>query len=300
MMRAATKKRQSKEDRIINTISVILAVIILILTVYPIFYCLILSFNDGMDAAKGGIYLWPRKFTLENYKMVFQNQSIYWAFFMTILRTVVGTGVAIVCLAMAAYALSRRGLVFRKFYMAFGIVTLYFSASAVHSYLLYRQLHILDSFWVYILPNIYQFYYIVLFISFFQELPQALIDSAKVDGANDFTVFFRIILPMSKPVIATVCLFVGVWHWNDWFHPAFFVNNEQLMTLPAVLMRAMSLTEAQQTLQKFISTSVGQSSITMESVRYAMLIVSVAPITILYPFVQKYFVKGMMLGAVKE
>lgn len=300
MKTAVTKRRKSKEDIIINNISVILAGIILILTVYPIYYCLILSFNDGMDALKGGIYFWPRKFTLENYKIVFQNQTIYWAFLMTILRTVIGTGISIICLAMAAYALSRTDLVFRKFYLKFGIVTLYFSASAVHSYLLYRQLHILDSFLVYILPNIYQFYYIVLFISFFQALPKALLDSAKVDGANDFTVFFRIILPLSKPVIATVCLFIGVWHWNDWFHPAFFVNNEKLMTLPAVLMRAMSLTEAQQTLQRFMSTSVGQNSITMESVRYAMLIVSVAPITILYPFVQKYFVKGMMLGAVKE
>lgn len=300
MKAVGMRRRGSREDRVINVVTTILAVIILVLTVYPIYYCLILSFNDGMDAAKGGIYLWPRVFSLENYKIVFQNNSIYWAFFVTILRTVAGTGAAIICLAMAAYALSRTDLVGRKFYMVFGIITLYFSASAVHSYLLYRQLNILDNFLVYILPNIYQFYYIILFIAFFQELPQALIDSAKIDGANDFKVFFRIILPMSKPVIATVSLFVGVWHWNDWFHPAFFVNSEKLMTLPAVLMRAMSLTEAQQTLQKFMSTGMGESSITMESVRYAMLIVSVAPITLLYPFVQKYFVKGMMLGAVKE
>lgn len=298
-MKYLIKKHKINSDTAINAVTVILAVIILILTVYPIYYCFILSFNDGMDAAKGGIYFWPRKFSLENYKIVFQNKSIYWAFFMTVLRTVIGTGAAIICLAMAAYALSKQDLVFRKFYMVFGIVTLYFSASAVHSYLLYRQLNILDKFSVYILPNIYQFYYIILFIAFFQELPQALIDSAKMDGASDFTVFFRIVLPMSKPVIATVSLFVGVWHWNDWFHPAFFVNREALMTLPAVLMRAMSLTEAQQTLQKFMSTGIGQNSITMESVRYAMLIVSVAPIAIIYPFIQKYFVKGMMLGAVK-
>ncbi len=293
-------KQKSTEDKIIDTVTAVLAVVVLVLTIYPIYYCLVYSFNEGADAAKGGIYFWPRKFTLENYAMVFKNTSIYWAFFMTILRTVLGTGIAVVCLSMAAYALSKKDLMFRKVYMALGIVTLYFSTSVVHSYLLYRQLHLLDNFAVYILPNIYQFYYMILFISFFQELPPALIDSARVDGAGEFRVWFKIILPMSVPVIATVSLFIGVWHWNDWFHPAFFITNEKLMTMPAVLMRAMSLTEAQQTLQKYMSVSSGQSSVTMESVRYAMLIVAVAPITMLYPFVQKYFVKGMMLGSVKE
>lgn len=293
-------KMKTREDKVIDIATAVLAVLIFLVTIYPVYYCLVNSFNDGMDAAKGGVYLWPRKFSLENYQIVLKNTSLYWAFFMTILRTVLGTLFAVVGLSMAAYALSKKELMFRRFYMVFGIITLYFSASAVHSYLLYRQIHLLDTFWVYILPNIFQFYHIILILSFFKELPPALIDSAKVDGAGDFTILFRIILPMSTPVIATISLFVGVWHWNDWFHPAFFINNESLMTLPAVLMRAMSLTEAQQTLQKYVSVGAGQSSVTMESVRYAMLIVSVLPITLVYPFVQKYFVKGMMLGSVKE
>lgn len=183
--------------------------------------------------------------------------------------------------------------------MIMGVITLYFSAGVVQSYLLYREMHLLDSFWVYILPNIFQFYYIILFISFFKELPAALEESAQMDGAGYFTILFKIIIPLSTPVIATVSLFVGVWHWNDWFHPAFFIQNESLMTLPAVLMRAMSLAEAQQTLQKMIAVP-SESSTTMESVRYAMLIVSILPVTIIYPFVQKFFLKGMMLGAVKE
>ena len=183
--------------------------------------------------------------------------------------------------------------------MIMGVITLYFSAGVVQSYLLYREMHLLDSFWVYILLNIFQFYYIILFISFFKELPAALEESAQMDGAGYFTILFKIIIPLATPVIATVSLFVGVWHWNDWFHPAFFIQNESLMTLPAVLMRAMSLAEAQQTLQKMIAVP-SESSTTMESVRYAMLIVSILPVTIIYPFVQKFFLKGMMLGAVKE
>ena len=293
------KLGRSREDRIINIVTAVLCILVLIVTVYPVYYCLIYSFNDGKDAAKQAIYFWPRKFSLENYKIVFQNKAIYPAFMMTMLRSIVGTVLAVFCMAMAAYALSKDNLKGRKVYMIMGVITLYFSAGVVQSYLLYREMRLLDSFWVYILPNIFQFYYIILFISFFRELPAALEESAQMDGAGDFTILFKIIIPLSTPVIATVSLFVGVWHWNDWFHPAFFIQNESLMTLPAVLMRAMSLAEAQQTLQKMIAVP-SQSSTTMESVRYAMLIVSILPVTIIYPFVQKFFLKGMMLGAVKE
>ena len=293
------KLGRSREDRIINSVTAVLCILVLIVTVYPVYYCLIYSFNDGKDAAKQALYFWPRKFSLENYKIVFQNKAIYPAFMMTMLRSIVGTVLAVFCMAMAAYALSKDNLKGRKVYMIMGVITLYFSAGVVQSYLLYREMRLLDSFWVYILPNIFQFYYIILFISFFRELPAALEESAQMDGAGYFTILFKIIIPLSTPVIATVSLFVGVWHWNDWFHPAFFIQNESLMTLPAVLMRAMSLAEAQQTLQKMIAVP-SQSSTTMESVRYAMLIVSILPVTIIYPFVQKFFLKGMMLGAVKE
>ena len=293
------KLGRSREDRIINVVTAVLCILVLIVTVYPVYYCLIYSFNDGRDAARQALYFWPRKFSLENYKIVFQNKAIYPAFLMTMLRSIVGTVLAVFCMAMAAYGLSKDHLKGRKVYMIMGVITLYFSAGVVQSYLLYREMHLLDSFWVYILPNIFQFYYIILFISFFKELPAALEESAQMDGAEYFTILFKIIIPLSTPVIATVSLFVGVWHWNDWFHPAFFIQNESLMTLPAVLMRAMSLAEAQQTLQKMIAVP-SESSTTMESVRYAMLIVSILPVTIIYPFVQKFFLKGMMLGAVKE
>ena len=293
------KLGRSREDRIINVVTAVLCILVLIVTVYPVYYCLIYSFNDGRDAARQALYFWPRKFSLENYKIVFQNKAIYPAFLMTMLRSIVGTVLAVFCMAMAAYGLSKDHLKGRKVYMIMGVITLYFSAGVVQSYLLYREMHLLDSFWVYILPNIFQFYYIILFISFLKELPAALEESAQMDGAGYFTILFKIIIPLSTPVIATVSLFVGVWHWNDWFHPAFFIQNESLMTLPAVLMRAMSLAEAQQTLQKMIAVP-SESSTTMESVRYAMLIVSILPVTIIYPFVQKFFLKGMMLGAVKE
>ncbi len=290
---------KNREDRIINVVTVIISILVLTVTLYPIYYCLINSFNEGKDAVRGGIYFWPRAFTLENYIMVFRNKNLLGAFAMTVLRTVAGTAIAIIGTSMAAYALSSRKLIGRRFYMVFGLVTLYFPASVVYSYLLYSQIGLLNNFLVYILPNIFQFYYIVLFISFISELPDALMESAKIDGANDFVILFKIIMPLSLPIIATLALFAGVWHWNDWFHPAFFITSEKLMTLPAVLMRTMSLAQAQQELQKVISVSGSATVTTPESVRYAMLMIAVAPITIVYPYIQKYFVKGMMIGSVK-
>ncbi|WFR56680.1 carbohydrate ABC transporter permease [Anaerocolumna sp. AGMB13025] len=290
---------KNREDRIINLVTVVISILVLIVTLYPIYYCLINSFNEGKDAVSGGIYFWPRAFTLDNYIMVFRNKNLLGAFSMTVLRTVVGTAAAIIGTSMAAYALANKKLIGRKFYMVFGLVTLYFPTSVVYSYLLYSQIGLLNNFLVYILPNIFQFYYIVLFISFINDLPDALLESAKIDGANEFVTLFKIVIPLSKPIIATLALFAGVWHWNDWFHPAFFITNEKLMTLPAVLMRTMSLTQAQQELQKVLSVSSSASVTTPESIRYAMLMIAVAPITIVYPYIQKYFVKGMMIGSVK-
>lgn len=294
------RKMKSKEDRIVNVTASCLCIAVFLITVYPVYYCLIYSFNEGADAVKGGIYFLPRKLTLENYKIVFQNAAIYPAFLMTILRSLVGTALTVLFSSMAAYALTKERLKGRRIYMMMGVITLYFSAGVVQQYLLYRELKLLDTFWVYILPNIYQFYYMILFMAFFNELPAALEESALIDGAGYFKVLFKVVLPLSAPVLATVALFAGVWHWNDWFHPAFFIQNEKLMTLPAVLQRAMSLAEAQQTLQKMTGFSSQTSTTTMESVRYAMLIVSVLPVAVIYPFVQKFFLKGMMLGAVKE
>ncbi|HEX2927315.1 MAG TPA: carbohydrate ABC transporter permease [Ruminiclostridium sp.] len=194
---------KSKGDRVIDAVTVSFSIIVLILTVYPVYYCLINSFNEGKDAVSGGIYLWPRAFTVENYAIVFRNKSLLGSFLMTVLRTVIGTVVAITGTSMAAYALSNKKLKGRKFYMVFGLITLYFPTSVVYSYLLYGQIGLLDNFLVYILPNIFQFYYIVLFISFINELPDALKESAKIDGANEFVILFRIIIPLSMPVIAT-------------------------------------------------------------------------------------------------
>ena len=146
----------------------------------------------------------------------------------------------------------------------------------------------------------FSFYNMILMMSFFRQLPESLVESARIDGASHFTVFKKVILPLSPPIIATVALFVGVNYWNDWYAPAYYILDEELMTMPATLLRLMNEAEAQQKLARLYSQLQVRPSVTLESVRYATLIVSVMPITILYPFVQKYFIKGMMIGSVKE
>ncbi|MFV0504802.1 MAG: carbohydrate ABC transporter permease [Lachnospirales bacterium] len=293
-------KKSNLEDIIINAVTVIFVSVFAIFTIYPIFYCLINALSEGKEALIGGIYFLPKGFTLKNFEFVFSAKNLFNSLLMTVLRTSIGTFLAIICTSMAGYALAQKNLIGKKFYMIVGLITLYFPVNVVYSYLLYAQIGLLDNFSVYILPNLFQFYYMILFISFVKELPNGLIESARIDGSSEFTVLFKIIMPISKPIIATLALFIGVWHWNDWFSPAFFITDESLMTMPAVLMRTMSLTQAQQELQKVMSVSSQANVVTPESIRYAMLIVAVTPITLVYPFIQKYFVKGMMIGSVKE
>ena len=287
------------EDKIIDPISVMVSIIVLIVSIYPLYYCLIHSLNDGADSLKGGLYLFPRKFTFENYLLVFKTKDIFDALLMTVLRTVVGTSTSVFFTAMVAYGLSKRDIMFRKFYMMMGIITLYFAGGIIPTYLLYRELHLIGEFAVYIIPPLMGFFNVLLFIAFFSGLPPALEEVAKIDGAGQFRIFLRIILPLSTPILATITLFIGVWHWNDWFYPAFFITDEKLITLPAVLMRVMSLAKAYQLMQREIQNFAAQSAVTSEAVRYATLIIAVAPILSLYPFLQKYLVKGMLIGAIK-
>lgn len=292
--------RKTPEDRLIEIVCALIALFVLLISIYPIYYCLINSLNDGQDAARGGIYLWPRIFSLENYAMVLREPSLLRSFLMTVARTLTGSLLHIAFTSMVAYGMSRRELLFRRAYVLLGIVTMYVGGGIIPTYLLYHNLHLIDTFWVYVIPGIFSFYNMILMMSFFRQLPESLVESARIDGASHFTVYLKVILPLSPPIIATVALFVGVGHWNDWFAPAYYIMNEKLMTMPATLMRLMSLSEAQQKLQRMYGQLAIRQTVTMESMRYATLIVSVMPITILYPFLQKYFIKGMIIGSVKE
>lgn len=185
------------------------------LTFYPFWNSLVISFNSGRDTVTGGITFWPREFTLENYQIVFQDQRLMNAFFISVLRTVIGTFSSIMLTAMAAYGMSKRELIGRKYITIFFILTMFFSGGLIPTFLVVRSLGLMDSFWVMIIPGLISVWNMIIFRTFFQQLPKGLEDSAKIDGCGYWGTFFRIILPLSGPVIATLSLFTAVGHWND-------------------------------------------------------------------------------------
>ena len=296
--------RKTGEDWAVDLVCLAVCVIMAFFCLYPLYYTLINSLNDGRDAMRGGIYLWPRLFTLENYKTVLTDKTLPLSFAVTVARTLLGTTLSLFFTAMVSYGLSKRNLVFRKFYLTVGLITMYVSGGVIPTYMLYRSLKLVNTFWVYVLPGIYSFGNSVLMLNFFKKLPGALVESAYIDGANDFKILLQIVLPLSKPLLATMALFIGVGHWNDWFTSAYYVVNDKLMTMPAILMKLLSETDALNKLREMLSGSsalsqVGQS-VTSDSIRFATLIVSILPITLAYPFLQRYFIQGMMVGSLKE
>ncbi|HBM80208.1 MAG: carbohydrate ABC transporter permease [Clostridiales bacterium] len=295
----------SAEDHIINITCCVIAFIIFFITLYPIYYSFISSISDGQAAMATQIYFLPVKVTLENYKIVFSEKTLYNSYIVNILRTLIGTITGVFFTSMMAYGISRKELKFRKLYSIIAIITMYFGGGLIPYYLVLRYLHLINTFSVYIIPSLINVFNMLLFMSFFRDLPGAIIESAKIDGAGEFTIFRKIVIPLSKPVLATVALFVGVYHWNDWFTSAYFVTNEKLMTLPTILMRLVNSAEAQEKLNKMMLSSAGvnigsmKTGPTVNSIRHATMLVSIVPIMMVYPFLQKYFVKGIMVGAIK-
>jgi putative aldouronate transport system permease protein len=263
---------------------------------YPFYYCLVQSFNNGYDSRIGGVYWFPRKFTLENYQAVFVNPNILQTFVTTTLRTVTGTVASVFFTAMFAYGLSKK-IHFRKFYSVFGLVTMYFGGGLIPYYLLIRSLGLIDNFLVYIIPSLLSFYNALLFMANYRAIPSSIEESALIDGARPFVIFVRIVLPLSTPILATIALFNGVGHWNDWFTTAIYTRSQWLNTLPVLLRDIINYASNQTEITQHLVQN--RHLVTVEAIRYATMMVAVLPITVSYPFLQKYFVKGMLMGAIK-
>ncbi|HEY4391065.1 MAG TPA: carbohydrate ABC transporter permease [Paenibacillus sp.] len=280
---------------ILNNIGMLL---ICFVTLYPIWYVLINAFNDGKDAMLGGIYWWPRMFSLENFKAVFASSGIMTAMLLTVAKTLLGVVAHVFFTAMVAYAFSRRELIFGRFYIFLGTVTMIFSGGLIPTYLLIRDLHMLDTFTVFIIPVLFSFFDLIIFMTFFREIPDGLDEAARIDGANDWTIFLRVVLPVSMPVIATIALFHGVYQWNDYFTGIIYINKESLQPIQTFLYRVVA-----QSSSNIMTTAVQGSAVTKtvtsQSVKLATMVVTTLPIVFAYPFLQRYFVKGMMIGSIK-
>ena len=270
----------------------------IVMTVYPFLNVLAISLNDPMDTMRNVNFVIPRQFTLANYKYIFSENNMMQPMIMSVVKTLVGTGLGVVFTAMLAYVLSRKDFYFNKSFTIIFIVTMYVSGGLIPEYLLImRTLRMGNNFWVYIIPGLIWVYNVILVRSFIEGMPLALQEAAKIDGANDFTIWLKVILPLCKPVLATVALFIAVGQWNSFMDTYLYAR--ELPSLQYVLYEIM---ESAQIKVDPHAAALGQVANTVSpmSVRMAVTVVATVPILVVYPFLQKYFVGGMTLGAVKD
>jgi putative aldouronate transport system permease protein len=298
-MGAARHIRRTGEDWAVDITVYILAALIFVCSFYPFYLAAVLAFNEGKDATLGGIFFWPRKFTIENFKRLLEDPVWGKALTITILRTVAGTVATTLFTGIVAYGLSYRELVGRKLYMIMIIVAMYFSGGIIPYFAVLRSIHLINNFLVYIIPGMLNLFFVLVSITFFQDIPRELGESARIDGAGEMQIFTRIILPVSKPLLATVAIFTAVGHWNAWFDVAFFVQDKNLHTLGYQLMVVVNRSSSN--MSAHIAAEVaGISQTTSMSVQVAAMLVATLPILVIYPFFQRYFISGLTLGAVKS
>ncbi len=299
-----TFSRQKQYDKMFDIGNYLFLTIIMIVTLYPFLNVLAISLNQSLDTVRGGIYIWPREFTFENYLEIFKYDDLITGFVNSASRTVIGTILGVLSSAMVAFTLSRADFQGRKAISTIIVLTMYFSGGLIPGYMLIRDLGMINTFWVYLIPGMVNAFNIIIVRSFMDGLPYSLQESAKIDGANDFTIFWRIILPLCKPVLATVALFVAVGHWNSWFDTYLYNSqNPALTTLQYELMKILqntSMGSVNANDMRGMTQDQASQFVSPESIKMAITVVTVVPILAVYPFVQKYFVQGMTIGAVKS
>lgn len=270
------------------------------ITLYPFYYAVICSFNDGMDLLRGGVYLWPRKFSLASYAEFLKDSSWQNAFFISVARTVVGTTFSVLMTCMFSYGLSRKNLMFRKFYIFLVVFTMYFSGGLIPYYVLLRNLGLPNTFWVYVIPGMVSSFFTITGINFFNSIPESMIESARISGAKEIQIFWKIVMPVSLPFIATLSLFVAVGHWNSWLDSAYYVRDANLQTLAFKMMTTINKVMANSADVSNAGQISSANTTTGFTIQATAMVISMFPILCIYPFLQKYFVQGMMLGSVKE
>lgn len=294
--------RLSTGDKVFQTLIYASLIILGILMFYPFWNSLVISFNEGRDTALGGVTIWPRAFTLENYNVVFKDTRLLNSFWISVMRTVIGTILSVFVTSLLAYGMSKRDLQLRNYYMIFFIVTMFFSGGLIPTFLLVRNLGLMNTFWVMIIPGLISVYHMIIFRTFFSALPDGLEESAKIDGCSNYGIFFRIVVPISGPIIATIGLFTAVGHWNDWFTGAIYISKDELLPIQTLLRQIMNsniMTEMSSGNAIAMEHINRNRSITTKSLLMATMMVATIPIILTYPFLQKYFVKGVLIGSIK-
>lgn len=290
-------KKKKQKIEVFDIVLLVFFGMILVVTLYPFLNVLAISFNDATDTMRNINFLIPRVFTLENYKYVFTENDILSPFLVSVARTLVGTVISLFCTSMLAYVLSRKDFYFNKLFTLLFVLTMYVSGGLIPEYLLIkRTLGLGNSFLVYIIPGVIWVYNVILVRSYMEGIPYALQEAALIDGANDLYIWARLMFPLSKPVNATVALFYAVGQWNSFMDTYLYAQN--LQTLQYRLYIIMN--QATMKIDPHSTSATTAKAITPLAVRMAVTIIATVPILVVYPFLQKYFVGGMTLGAVKD
>ena len=283
-------------EKIFSFFNTIFLIFVAFVSVYPLLYTLSISLSSAAEAARMGFHLYPREISLSAYKMVFANEELYQAYGNTIARTVLGTAGALIVTSMFAYPMSRSHMPLKRPIMLILIFAMLFDGGIIPLYLLIKNFGLIDNRLVYILPSLISAYNCIILINSFKALPESLMESAKLDGASEMTILFRIIIPLSKPVLATVGLWAAVGHWNTWMDGLLYINSNDKQILQIFLQRIVK--QSQLSMESGL-TNVDVMSYTSETITSATIMVTILPILLVYPYIQKYFVKGIMLGSVK-
>ncbi|MCM8710739.1 carbohydrate ABC transporter permease [Clostridium sp. SYSU_GA19001] len=296
------KKTSSISEHVLDIVVYLILILVVLITLYPFWNIFIISINDPIDTIKGGLYFLPRKLSFASYQTILTDSEFVGSLKITLLRTVIGTPVAVLATSMLAFVLSKKELLGRKFFSLLFIFTMYFGGGLIPYYMVLKSIHLIDNFWVYIFPNLISVFNMILVKAYIDSMPAELFESAKIDGANDLVVFFRMVLPLAKPVLATIALFIAIMQWNSWFDSYVFTSSPGLKTMQAVLVKILNQyqTGNMASAAQQMADSAKRVAVTSDSIRMTATMVSTIPIILVYPFVQKYFVKGIMVGAIKD
>ena len=291
--------RKSKGKIIFDIFNYVLMIMLVIITIYPFLYVIFASFSDPAELIKlNGILLRPAGFSLEGYKAVISNKEIFTGYMNTIFYVVVGTSCSVFFTILTAYPLSKKNLKYGRYVMLMIIFTMFFSGGMIPSYLTVKNLGLLNTRGAIIIPGLILTYNLIIMRTSFSAIPSAVEESAKIDGANDFTILFRIVVPLSWSVIAVMVLYYGVGQWNAWFNASIYLKDRKLFPLQLFLREILINSSTDKMVQSAGSGSGAKASLE-EFLKNALVVVSTVPIMIVYPFLQKHFVKGVMIGAVK-
>jgi putative aldouronate transport system permease protein len=299
-MKAKTKASAGLSDRTSDIILVVICAVILFIVAYPLYYVLVASVSDPYDVYAGKTFLLPSGFTLKGYKAVFADSNILTGYMNSIKYTIIGTVFSVTMLYLTAYPLSVHTLPGRKFFSIFFIITMYFGGGLIPTYLVVKNTGLIDSMWALFLPGGVAVGNMIIVRNFFENsIPKELIEAAEIDGASNWTIFLKIIIPLSRSIMAVMVVFSMVAYWNDWFTALIYLPGQEHAPLPLVLRNVLIKSSASASQSSTISGGYAELNKLTEMIKFSSIIVAAAPMLIIYPFVQKYFEKGFMAGAVK-